>query len=268
MQENLNFVLPKVFLIGYTSVDYSGLHEYLKYTNQTEFIEDIANATLAGVSDGEILCSFYAKLCYKSLTTKENKNISKVRSIEDNILSTIISRHGSVFEHCNINFVVTNCSRVYTHEQVRHRVGTAYSQTSGRYVRGNELKIVFDPILNPIYERAENLRQHIENEYKLMEKEMGLNNPGLDFSFKKKVTSALRRFLPNGQANEIGYSVNLRTLRQTIQTRTSRHAEWEIRDIYNQIYEIVNSKYPLMFADAKLEEVDGMNEIVFENDRI
>lgn len=266
--EYKNFVLPKVFFIGYTTLNFNGLIKYLKYTNQEEFIGDISNAQEDGISDGEILCSFYAKLCYKSLTTKHNKNISKIRSIEDNIISTIDSAHGSVFEHCNINFVVTDCSRVYTHEQVRHRVGTAYSQTSGRYVRGNELNLVIDPILEPVYYEIELLRQEIENRYVQMESIMGLNNEGLSFDKKKKITSALRRILPNGQANEIGYSVNLRTLRQTIEARTSRHAEWEIREIYNQIYDLCKDKYKLMFVDAREEEIEGLREITFKNKKI
>ena len=36
---------------------------------------------------------------------------------------------------------------------------------------------------------------------------------GMDFARKKKLTSYLRRLLPNGQANEIFFSVNLRALR-------------------------------------------------------
>ena len=78
---NKNFVLPQTYLTGYT-VFADGLFQYLKDTDQEEFLNDIKEAKEKGLSDGEILCSFYAKACYASLTTKKNKNISKIRGIK------------------------------------------------------------------------------------------------------------------------------------------------------------------------------------------
>jgi thymidylate synthase (FAD) len=265
--KNKNFVIPKTYFIGATSLNIDNLIQYLTDTDQFEFVDEINQSIKEGLNEGEILCSFYAKLCYASLTNKKNKNISKVRAIHDNIISTIDSQHGSVFEHCNLNFVVTDCSRVFTHELVRHRVGTAFSQTSGRYVRNDVLKLVVDPILEPVYDEIEEIRKSIENQYKIIEEKLGLDSM-TDFSKKKKYTSAMRRIMPNGQSNEIGFSVNLRTLRQTIEARTSIHAEWEIRVIFNQIYYLVKDKYPAIFADAKIEMLEGQGQITFKNKKI
>jgi thymidylate synthase (FAD) len=107
----------------------------------------------------------------------------------------------------------------------------------------------------------------IEEQYKKIETKMDIDGVK-DFSVKKKITSAMRRILPNGQANEIGFSVNLRSLRHTIVMRTSRHAEYEIRVIFNQIFNLVKDKYPAIFTDSVIEEVDGINEITFENGKI
>jgi thymidylate synthase ThyX len=115
-----NFVKPKTYFIGATALDINSLTEYLTDTDQLCFLEEIEKAKEEGISDGEILCSFYAKLCYASLSLGKNKNITKIRAIADNILGTVDSGHGSVFEHAQLNFVVRDCSRVYTHEQVRH----------------------------------------------------------------------------------------------------------------------------------------------------
>jgi thymidylate synthase (FAD) len=264
----LNFVTPETYFVGATAINFSELHRYLRDTDQEEF-RAVVNAALdEGLSDGEILVSFYAKLCYAALTTKKNDNISRVRDIYANLIGTIKSGHGSVFEHCYLNFVTTGCSRIYTHELVRHRVGTSFSQSSGRYIRTDKLDVVIDPILEPIYDDLENLRQRTEDWYKLAVSKMGLDDPTMPFDQKKKITSALRRMLPNGQANEIGFGVNLRTLRNTLVARTSHHAEWEIRLIFNQIYELVHLKYPTLFADVKLETVDGLNEITFSTDKL
>jgi thymidylate synthase (FAD) len=260
-------VLPKTYLVGYTTLNLAGLATYLHDTDQKEFSRDIEEALASGLDPGEILCSFYAKSCYASLTDKKNKNISRTRSIADNIAGILDSGHGSVIEHCWINFMTTNCSRVFTHELVRHRAGTAFSQTSGRYVRTDKLDVVIDPILSHANDLIEECRDYLEKWYKRLEERMNIDK-AKDFNTKKKLTSAMRRMLPNGQANEMGFSVNLRALRHTIETRTSRHADWEIRLVFNQIYDLVSSRYPIMFHDAKSVECDGAKEITFRNKKV
>lgn len=266
MEQN-KLVLPQTYLTGYTTINNQGIYNYLRDTDQEEFLEDMLKAEQEGISDGEILCSMYAKMCYASLTTKKNKNISKVRGIAANIQGTLDSGHGSVFEHCTLNFLTTNCSRVFTHELVRHRVGSAYSQTSGRYVRTDSISFVHDPILDPVKDKIEKALEYLQNIYHEMENELDLANIK-DFDRKKKLTSAMRRILPNGQANEIGFSLNLRSLRHLIELRTSEHAEFEIRLVFGQVYNLMKDKYPTMFIDAKEEMIDNLMKISFRNKKI
>lgn len=255
----MKFVTPKVYFIGETQIILDELTKYLVNTGQEKFLQDMETAWDEGLSSSETLCSFYAKLCYKSLVEGKNANISKTRAIADNLKATINVAHGSIWEHAQLNFVITNCSRVFTHELVRHRVGTAFSQTSGRYCRLDEIEFVTDPILESIEAEVKEIVSYIEQAYRIVSKRM-LNNVE-DFETKKKLTSALRRIAPNGQANEIGFSVNIRSLRHLIQVRTSRHAEWEIRNIFNQIYELTNERFPLLYYGAKKQEIGGLLEI-------
>lgn len=274
----MNTVTPKTFLVGSTEIDLEGIEDYLKHTKQLDFMEcfseRIADSQytterrMKGLAaGGEVLCSVYAKLCYKALTVGKNENIEKVRDIPDNIAATLKAGHGSVFEHVWLNFITTDCSRVFTHELVRHRVGTAFSQTSGRYVRSDHLDMVLDdPILNQPLKDGTNLRDvfgkaagDIEAYYRATDNLIDWDS--LDFTTKKKLTSALRRILPNGQANEIGWSANIRTLRHLLMLRTARFAEWEIRSVFAEVYQICKEKFPLLFADAKVEIVDGLPEI-------
>jgi thymidylate synthase (FAD) len=254
----MKFVEPKTFLVGVTQVDSVGLREYLRETNNQEFLVDFQKALDDGISSGEALCSFYAKLCYKSLTLGANKNVTKIRGIKANLESIIETGHGSVLEHCTLNFVTTDCSRVFTHELVRHRVGTAFSQTSGRYVALDKIDFVFDPILEPVRTEIKLLMEEVETKARMMREK--LITPGMTFAQKKKLTSAIRRIAPNGQSNEIGWSVNLRSLRHTIQMRTSRHAEWEIRVIFNQVVDIITDRWPHILHGAEVEVINGMNE--------
>jgi thymidylate synthase (FAD) len=253
-------VSPKVYFIGETGILYDGMIEYLIDSGNGDFLATMEEAHDKGLSDGEILCSFYGKLCYASLTLDKNKNITRIRDIQGNLEGIFNSGHGSVLEHCYLNFVICNCSRVLTHELVRHRVGTSFSQTSGRYVRGDSVDIVFDPILDPVREDVIELQGIIEDRYNKMVIKLGLPEMK-DFAEKKKKTSALRRVLPNGQSNEIGFGLNLRTLRHIVQLRTSRHSEWEIRQIFAQVYNLVKAKYPMIFYGAKEEIVDGLIEV-------
>lgn len=256
----IQFVEPKVFLVGYSVVNMEGLKSYLEFTDQTDFLESFKEARMQGLSDAECLCSAFAKLCYKSLVIGKNDNITKVRDISDNIKGIHNTAHGSVLEHCVINFIATNVSRILTHELVRHRAGWAYSQTSGRYVRcSDKIEFVFDPILNPVKEVIEGFLDKVRTTYRFMEET--LINAEMSMDEKKKITSAMRRIMPNGQSNEIGFSVNLRALRHFVMVRTSRHAEWEIRNVAEQVYDLVKGKFPLVFYGAKEEIIKGVKEI-------
>lgn len=255
----MKYVTPKTFLVGVTGIT-DGLKEYLEYSGNEEFLETLKQAKSEGLSDGEILCSFYAKLCYKSLTLGKNANVTKIRDIESNIIGCFDSGHGSVFEHCLLNFIVTDCSRVFTHELVRHRVGTAYSQTSGRYVAIDNIDFIIDPLLIEDIDCDRAIQDHIIATEKLAQLlRSKLIKEGDNFDKKKKITSAIRRIAPNGQSNEIGFSMNIRTLRQTLIARTSSHAEWEIRLIFNQIADIIEQRWPLiLYGLNKNDTKDGL----------
>ena len=89
-----------------------------------------------------------------------------------------------------------------------------------------------------------------------------LNVPKGEYEFdRKKITSALCRFLPNGRGNEIGVSVNIRALRYAIMLRTAAASKWEVRSVYNQIYDLVKDRFPLIFYRAKTRVRDGLREI-------
>lgn len=259
-------VTPSTYFVGFTDVNMSEVRRYLEDTGNHDFLESWAAAIEEGISPAEALCSMFAKLCYDALTVGKNANVSRVRDIPNNLAGCFNHGHGSVFEHVNFNFIVHNCSRVFTHELVRHRVGTAFSQTSGRYCRpvpdsDGELGIGFvhDPILDDVKPTIEKLLGSLMTGYDAMVQALDVDS--MDFEKKKKVTSALRRILPNGQANEIAVSFNIRSIRHMVMMRTSRHAEWEIRKVFADIYLAIKEKFPMVFYGATEEEIDGILEI-------
>lgn len=254
---------PVVSLVAKTEINIEGIREYLRATGNEEFEETMGAAFDAGLSGMEVLISMMAKLCYKSLTMGHNSNITRVRDIESNIKAAISSGHGSVLEHASMSFIVRDCSRVFTHELVRHRAGTAFSQNSGRYIRLDSIDLVVDPILKPVEQDIQEVNEYLEQKYSAMAEKLGMNADSLSFDVKKKLTSALRRIAPNGQTNEIGFSINLRALRFVIQKRTDRAAEWEIRYVFAQVYEIARGIVPTLFCDEIVENVGGLPEVKF-----
>ncbi len=253
---------PRTFLVGMTDVDMSGLNDYLEHTKQLSFMDDFQMFDREHSAIG--ICSFYAKLCYKSLTLGRNANVTAIRDIEDNIKGCIDQKHGAVFEHLTLNFVTTGCSRVFTHELVRHRVGVAYSQTSGRYCTVEDAELVlppeFDELMPEAHTSTDTLResfefmlQHIKNFVKKTRKLLQVDD--MEMKERKLWTSALRRIMPNGCDNEIGWSVNMRMLRHILELRTSIHAEWEIRRVMTDVARLIEERFPLMLYGGK-KEVD------------
>lgn len=284
-------MIPKTFLIGVTQPLLDQVKAYLEYTEQHEFMREFVEYFTDDHSDefidrvsghyvggGDPLClvSFYAKLCYKSLVTGKNANVTKIREIEENLKGVISSGHGSVFEHVWLNFVTTDCSRIFTHELVRHRVGTAFSQTSGRYVAIDKIDLVLPPEFDvqvpcilcdgdgfrfknaqrepcghcggdgrmPASFYMEQGANHLATICDMLRREMITDD--MPFADKKRITSAIRRLAPNGQTNEIGWSVNVRSLRHLIELRTSPHAEWEIREVFWEVARMIHDRWPMM----------------------
>ncbi len=251
-------ITPKVYLIGSTKFDKESLSQYLSETGNKEFLDILTGA------DEMDICSFYAKLCYKSLSLGHNRNVSKIRDIEQNFINIIETGHGSICEHATLNFVAENVSRVLHTELVRHRVGVAFSAESGRYCYSGELK-TWTPT---IYDKYPEIKEEYLKTVQFCESQMNkvydkYIKDCKDFHEKKELTSAIRRMKPLGCGETVGFTMNLRTLRHVIHMRTSRFAEEEIRLLFSQVADIVKEKVPLLFNDAKIESVNGINEYVF-----
>jgi len=257
-------VKPNVFIIGETRIIKD---EYLKMLEEL----DIPHWRSDSDNDTEIITEIAGKMCYMSFDTFLNDNLTKTntKTNKEYIQKSIIAnKHTSVLEHTVVNLVLTNVTRVLTHELVRHRAGAAYSQTSGRYVRKSNIDYFVPKIikenkkLKELFEKA--FKQQEETLKELIEVSGVEDMKTLDtFFVKKGLTSAFRRIIGNGQTNNIVCSFNHRALRHIIQMRTNRHAEEEIRYVFNQVFDKVSSRYPALYEDAKIEFIDGYNEINF-----
>jgi len=189
--------------------------------------------------------------------------VTKVRTDSAEYLDNVLkSAHGSVLEHANFSFLFEDVSRVFTHELVRHRAGCAFSQESMRYVRLNNIPIRLpdalfeglteqehDKLLSRIHDlvfQAEDLQRQITDLHHLDEEK--------SFARKKGVTSAMRRFIPDGVSTTILWTANIRTIRFVIKQRTEKAAEEEIRLVFQKVARMMQQECPLLFADFEENE--------------
>jgi len=217
---------PSVFLIARPSIDVEGMGAYLRDVGGQSWLERrLSEGGEGGLNSGELLVEFAGRACYRSWEPGLNPNVSKVRTDQRDYFANILrSAHGSVLEHANYSFALRNVSRAATHEIVRHRAGSAFSQESLRYVR-----------------LAAALR---------------LDDAGVPFHVKKEVTSAMRRLAPIGLSTDIIWTANVRTLRHVIEMRTAEGAEEELRLIFDQVARLAQSEVPDLFQDFERRD-DG-----------
>src|SRR5215475_7497849 len=123
---------PKVYLICRPQIVEEGLQDFLndcrlKWPTPTLDVED-----------AEKLVEIAGRICYMSFGSSALSKTNK------DYINNLIGRksdgsfrngpsHGSVLEHPCWSFLIVGAGRGFSHEQVRHRAGWAYSQLSTRY---------------------------------------------------------------------------------------------------------------------------------------
>jgi thymidylate synthase (FAD) len=252
---------PSVFLIARPAIELVGMRAYLEDVGGQSWLERRLEESQEGaggdLNHGELVVEFGGRACYRSWEPGLNPNVTKVRTDQREYFANILrSGHGSVLEHANYSFVFRNVSRVFTHELVRHRAGSAFSQESLRYVRLTDIGFRVPPALEPVREQVLSIVEQLEEFQVSAAKELGIEEDGVPFHVKKEVTSALRRLAPIGLSTDILWTANARTLRHVIEMRTAEGAEEELRLVFDQIARVMQVEAPNLFQDF-IRQDDG-----------
>ena len=207
--------------------------------------------------------------CYNSFAPHTHANVTKIRESQSDFIDNILKQgHGSVLEHASASFAIEGVSRIFTHELVRHRIGS-FSQESMRYVALDSLKMPLTPqtrlyLDDQIMETLIGDATRASEASISMMRDRAYTLEGYDpcelskipFAVKKKVTSWVRRFALMGVGTGLVYTANMRTLRYVTPLRTSEGAEEEIRDIFVRIGRVCKELWPDVFGDFALVEAD------------
>lgn len=202
------------------------------------------------------IVAYAAKLCYSNsdiMDLVENQTEESIEKFINNLLSL---GHESPLEHVSFTFGIEDISRACSHQLVRHRIAS-YSHQSQRYVNLDKTyKYITPPEIKnneeicKIYNEANNL---IFEKYKLVSKMLkdkyikdGMNEKD---AIKKAIEDA-RFLLPNACETKIIVTMNVRTLLNFFKERCCNRAQWEIREVSNQMLDICLDTAPLLFKKA------------------
>lgn len=190
-----------------------------------------------------------ARLCYaddsdvRHILDTENSNKDDSRLVE----MLIKMGHLSPLEHASFSFLIEGVSRAMTHQLVRHRIAS-YSQRSQRYVKHEGFDFVIPDSIKKAGLEADYLEmmQQSANNYSLLNKELAkrLGKKG------EEVNQDARYVLPNACESKIITTMNARSLLHFFEERLCHRAQWEIRDVAEQMLEKSYEVAPNIFTYA------------------
>jgi len=157
------------------------------------------------------------------------------------IKETLKRNHFSPWEHSVYTFVIENCSRVCTHQLVRHRIAS-YTQLSQRFARmtGEYFGVVKPPRI-ALNKEAERIFDKVVKES--YEAYLKLLNMGI-------APEDARYILPQGVITKIVVTMNARELHHFFGLRMCVKAQWEIRYVAWRMWQEVMKVHPLLFKWA------------------
>ncbi len=271
---------PYVKIVASTMLDPDVLIQFSEKHQLGDILTD-ENSPLSKIVDAahrptdqhlDHLTEFAGRFCYRSW--------DKGRTNADYIANILQQRHGSVFAHGNVSFILTGISRSLSLELIRHHVGTNPSQESQRYVTadGGELEVlgfkataaVVPPNILAMDGKIggdkswvlERFRADFEDSLKkyhywldLLKKEMSARYGGGTIG-QKRANEAARAFLPNATETRMLYTMNMRAARNIVEQRANIHADLEIRRMAILMYHELRRVAPETVHDMMEETCD------------
>ena len=262
---------PGVVVLAKPQTNVAGLAGFLEgFDSELTFRGYVDDPT--PLPDSSQLCKISGQVCYASFGERRTTNENAAAYFE----RLTSAGHGSVLEHASYNFLLYGISRSVTHELVRHRAGTAFSQISQRYVSGAVLRFVE----RLEYQEDEELHRAFEEradraaaeygamaELLLERQEGGARMLTADYKTdaRKKVQQTARSLLPNETEAPMVFTGNVRALRHIIEMRADAHAESEIRNLALRLFLCLRTVDPILFGDYELGELpDGTYTVTTE----
>lgn len=254
-----------MFVVGAPSMNLSAIDDYLDYRD-----EEWKEYNQEDIYSIESLIEAAGRVCYQSW------NNPAKRTTHDYISEQIIgAKHGSVLEHVYFNLLVADLPRSSQLELVRHGDGTAFSFESTRFV-DKHMRFIAPPHIRDdrfeltLFESeclflSEAYERRVET---LSERYRGIYGDDKTLA-RKRAKEAARSMLPNALGSDGMVSVNGRSLRWIIESRSNEHADLSIREFAWALYNATHMYAPSLFSDVTLTNVfEGPPQINFTYSKV
>lgn len=225
---------------------------------------------LAHTPNPEHTIASAAKLCYSSSTIsglRENLTDESAAQFVE-MLSEI--GHESPIEHASFTFGIEGVSRALLAQITRHRMAS-FSVKSQRYVKEGafeyvtppeiaeceEAKAIYDEIMAEDQRKYDRLAEILKEKHIKTFLSEGKDQKTADRLAEKKAIEDARFVLPNACETQMIMTMNARSLMNFFKHRCCNRAQWEIRDIANQMLQLVLAVAPDLFKNAGPSCVGG-----------
>ncbi|MCM8711746.1 FAD-dependent thymidylate synthase [Clostridium sp. SYSU_GA19001] len=202
--------------------------------------------------DPEKIIASAAKLCYSSVGVEDiMENLTEENT--EKFLNMLMSYgHESPIEHVSFTFAIEGVSRSLTHQLVRHRIAS-FSQQSQRYVRLNQFEYVIPPEIKKNDRAKEVFIASMEQSQKAYDELVNILkdryiNEGMNaLNAEKKAIEDARYVFPNACETKIIVTMNARSLMNFFRHRCCNRAQWEIRELAEEMLMQVKKIAPTLF---------------------
>lgn len=211
-----------------------------------------------------------AKLCYSASDIdgiREGLTDEKAASFVE-MLAEI--GHESPIEHASFTFGIEGVSRALLAQITRHRIAS-FSVQSQRYVAENDFEFVTPPeianepealkLFNEAMQRDkeyyEKITAVLKEKHKAEFLAEGKDEKSAERAAEKKAIEDARFVLPNACDTKMVVTMNARSLQNFFRHRCCNRAQWEIREVANQMLCLVTAVAPNLFKNAGPSCVSG-----------
>jgi thymidylate synthase (FAD) len=140
-------------------------------------------------------------------------------------------------DHVVYMFEIEECSRVTTHQLVRHRVAS-YDQESQRFSAATKEGAVVPPSIQSNEKAVQAFEEGLKAVYSAYEKMVAAGVPKED----------ARYVLPNATKTKLVMTVTARSLMHIVWQRTALQAQWEIRELANTLLNLAREATPELWT--------------------
>ena len=196
-------------------------------------------ALMSHTPDPERVVAAAARLCYSKFNATKAFAEFDQKEIKRQLGIILANGHFSVLEHASFTFAIEGISRACSHQLVRHRIAS-FSQQSQRFVKLKEIEFI-------IPEKIRNNERALDVYDNALETCRGAYQELVEIGIPAEDA---RYVLPNASPTKIVVTMNARSLVNFFELRCCLSAQWEIRQLAEEMLRLVRQVAPTIFEKA------------------